>query len=92
MSQHHKDKKWTSYVKKARAIIRAQLPLPCVECGAPVYNDDPWDVGHLFPLSQGGDVKAYGASHRSCNRSAGGKQGAAQANATKKSRKQMRQW
>lgn len=89
MSQHHDKAKWSSKVKKARAIIRAQLPLPCVECGAPVYNDDAWDVGHLFPISQGGDVQAYGAAHRSCNRSNGGKMGAAIIN---KKRKQLRQW
>jgi 5-methylcytosine-specific restriction endonuclease McrA len=89
MSEHHKQKKWANYAKKARAILKAQLPLPCVECGAPVYPDDSWDVGHLFPLSQGGDVNQYGASHRSCNRSQGGKLGASK---THEKKKQIRKW
>ena len=87
MSQHHKEKNWTKYVKKARAILRAQLPLPCVDCGSPVYPEDSWDVGHLFPLSQGGDLTTYGASHRSCNRSNGGKLGAKVTNQKKKLKK-----
>lgn len=89
MSQHHKNANWSKYVKKARAILRAQLPLPCTECGSPVYPDDSWDVGHLFNLSEGGDIGSYGAAHRTCNRSNGGKLGARQTNQRKK---QLRQW
>ena len=89
MSEHHKRAKWDSKVKKARSIIRAQLPLPCTECGSPVYPDDHWDVGHLFPLSQGGDANTYGAAHRKCNRSNGGKLGAQH---THQKKKQQRQW
>lgn len=89
MSEHHKQAKWANKARKARAIIKAQLPLPCVECGRPVYPDDKWDVGHLFALSQGGDAGQYGASHRSCNRSEGGKLGA---KAINQKRKQIRQW
>jgi hypothetical protein len=49
----------------------------------------PWDVGHLQSISQGGDISQYGASHRSCNRSAGGKLGASIINRQKKN---TRQW
>ena len=90
MSRHHQEQKWTSSrVKKARANIKAQLPLPCVECGKPVYPDDTFDVGHFQPLSQGGNVNQYGAAHRSCNRKEGGKLGAQIVNGK---RKQIREW
>jgi hypothetical protein len=51
--------------------------------------DDSFDVGHIQPLSQGGNIAEYGASHRSCNRRAGGKLGAAIVN---RQRKQTRAW
>ena len=89
MSEHHKQKQWANHSKKARAIIKTQLPLPCVDCGSPVFPDQAWDVGHIVPLSQGGTAKDYGASHRSCNRSAGGKLAARNTNNI---RKQTRQW
>lgn len=89
MSQHHRRKEWANTAAKARDRISRMLPLPCVECGRPVMPDDKFDVGHIVPLSLGGDVNQYGASHRSCNRKAGGKLGAAKVN---RSKKVQREW
>jgi len=89
MSQHHRQKRWANHAAKARKEIAVQLPLPCHHCGRPVHADTPWDVGHIVDLAHGGDAKAYTAAHRSCNRSAGGKAGAAKTNAM---RKQFRSW
>jgi hypothetical protein len=89
MSGHHKNAKWANHAKKARAIIKAQLPLPCVHCGSPVFDDQLWDVGHIVDLAQGGNTKDYGASHRRCNRSAGGTAGA---NIVNRRKKNTREW
>jgi 5-methylcytosine-specific restriction endonuclease McrA len=76
MSRHHEAVGWSGHtVRKARANIKAQLPLPCTECGSAVYDTDLWDVGHVIPLSLGGNPAHVGAAHRSCNRSNGGKMG-----------------
>lgn len=89
MSQHHRQKRWANVAAKARREIAVQLPLPCHHCRQPVHADQAWDVGHIVDLADGGDAKAYTATHRSCNRSAGGKAGAAKTNAI---RKQFRSW
>jgi 5-methylcytosine-specific restriction endonuclease McrA len=89
MSQHHRQRKWANHSKKARAIIKAQLPLACVHCGLPVFDDAPWDVGHIVDLALGGSTTDYGASHRRCNRSAGGTAGA---NKVNRRRKTLRSW
>ena len=84
MSRHHTERNWAKHAKSARASIKAQLPLPCVHCGYPVYGDQPWDVGHIVDLAKGGGLHDYGASHRKCNRSAGGKEGAIKTNRLKR--------
>ena len=84
MSQHHRRAGWAKHAKAARATIKAQLPMACVHCGYPVYGDAPWDVGHLIDLAKGGSITDYGASHRSCNRSAGGTEGARKTNQAKR--------
>lgn len=90
MSRHHKDANWQgTKITKARANIKAQLPLPCVDCGYPVNPGDTFDIGHIIPLALGGNPNEYGASHRSCNRKSGGKLGGTIAN---HNRKQTRQW
>lgn len=48
----------------------------CVRCGRPIDPDEPWDLDHSD------DRRAWaGASHVACNRSAGGRNGAAKTNA-----------
>ena len=90
MSHNHKAQGWTGRkVTNARKQIAAQLPLPCVECGRIVTPLDLWDIGHLTALAQGGLLNQYGAAHRTCNRKAGGKLGAA---SNKRKKKQTREW
>ena len=80
MSRHHDAAGWPNLNKAARARILATLPAPCIECGRPVIVGQRWEVGHRVPLALGGSVTDYGPSHRSCNRKAGGRLGAAMTN------------
>lgn len=106
MSQHHKAAKWSTHSPKLRKLIKAQLPLPCVDCGNAVLPEHRWDVGHR-PGSEQRDGAAptfenVGPSHRrnehwpiNCNQKAGGKAGAAVTNRAKRSRSQhvqTREW
>lgn len=78
MSRHHKASGWANKAKSARERVAATLPAPCVEgCGYAVLPSDDWDVGHRVSLALGGSVDQYGPAHRRCNRSKGGKLGAA---------------
>lgn len=71
---------------RLRAIVRAQLPLPCTKCGAQVPADsDDWDVDHLHARADGGavwDVRNVGPAHSSCNRAAGARDGNARRSGT----------
>jgi hypothetical protein len=62
--------RWATIVEAGDAI--------CARCDLPIPPDGPWDLGHTD------DRTAYqGAEHRDCNRSAGGRNGAAATNAKK---------
>lgn len=79
MSQHHRAKGWTTAkATKARDMIKATLPRPCVDCKKPVLPTQRWQVGHIRPISKGGSNEPHnlGPSHTRCNLSAGGKLGA----------------
>ena len=71
-----------------RPIIKASLPAMCVDCGGVVMPGQAFDVGHIVALSAGGlNTQAnVGASHRGCNRRAGGAMGGAKTRATNKRR------
>jgi hypothetical protein len=75
MSRHHDNQKWSTHAPKLRVIIAGQLPLPCVNCGNPVFPDQSWQVGHRIDAARGGEatIANTGPSHTSCNRKAGGK-------------------
>ena len=70
--------------RKARAAIRAMLPMPCWRCGGIITPDDPessWQAGHIedraFTEANGLPDAETTAEHTQCNLSAGGKRGAA---------------
>lgn len=98
MSEHHKRAGWnyrTAQTHKARNA--GKLPALCVQgCGRMVtpdmvYGKD-WENGHYTNLAEGGSVALTGPAHVGCNRSDGGKLGAARTNEAKRSRKRQRAW
>lgn len=66
--QHKQERaKWVAVVEAGKAS--------CARCHKPIKADDPWDLDH------NDDRTGYiGPSHMSCNRSAGGVNGAAVTN------------
>lgn len=80
--------KWGgSASSKARAQCRVQLkrgPVACAKCGREITKDTPeseWDAGHVTDRALGMGGHAVTPEHKTCNRSAGGKIGAAITNA-----------
>ena len=93
MSQHHRDIGWSRIARTLRPRIAASLPQPCIRCGRIVTPDMAWDVGHRVDLAMpGSDPWDAGPEHRRCNRSAGGKAGAAKTNASRRANRRMPQW
>lgn len=84
--------------KRARAIIAATLPAPCVQpvcqMGGIVYPGQLWDASHIGDALQQGDksLSAIGPGHRKCNRSDGGKIGAAMTAAAKRDSERRLKW
>jgi 5-methylcytosine-specific restriction endonuclease McrA len=71
----HADHGWTAGVAaRARRYWTLQLAaageLPCCRCGGLVHVEDAWDVDHVIPLSQDGELGLdnQAISHRPCNR------------------------
>lgn len=100
MSQHHRKVKWSTLSRKYRAQIAPLLPLPCVQprckLGGIVNPSDTWDVAHLHDLAadptQIPDRNAVGPAHAACNRSDGGKRGAAMTNRARAASSGRREW
>jgi hypothetical protein len=102
MSQHHRRQGMAAKLRKFRPSIKATLPAPCVQplcqLGGIVHPHEQWDVGHLpgrdayldhgQPLTRN-DV---GPAHVKCNRSDGGKVGAAMTNRARLVEKRRREW
>lgn len=82
MSAHHTPEVM-AIMRKARPIIKAQLPAPCIRCGGEVLPTSTWHVGHRVDVAKGGDANDVGPEHARCNLSAGGRAGAAKTNAGK---------
>lgn len=100
MSRHH-DSWRNGEGQRQRKRIAASLPQPCCRCGKPVTQDMEWEADHLIPLAripEGSTIPPgmIRPAHKSCNRRAGGKQGAAIVNARNRARKNetkdIRQW
>lgn len=101
MSVQHKRANWAKYSARYRPSVAACLPSPCVNrcyLGGIVYPGQPFDVGHIVGLDAGGSNERsnVGAAHVKCNRSDGGKIGAAITNgrrrATTSAGKKIRPW
>lgn len=80
MSAHHNTPEWYRFTRRARPMIKAMLPLPCVDCGRPVTLEHTWQVGHIVPAAMGGTdtMDNVGPSHggkRGCNQRAGARLG-----------------
>lgn len=102
MSAHHQRKGVGGKLAKWRPSIAKTLPAPCVQprcqLGGVVHPGQQWDVGHLpghdayldtgLPLTR----DQVGPAHRRCNRSDGGKVGAAMTNAKHRAKKDLRPW
>jgi hypothetical protein len=82
--------KWGgSKSKQARAKCRAMLPWACRHCGGMISPDDPetsWDAGHREGNENraGGSTDGMEPEHSRCNRSEGGKVGAAITNSQRR--------
>ena len=83
MSRHHRPQQ--HQLAKRRHTLTPLVQsggAVCHECGKPIVPGQAWDTGHRTPASQGGQASSIntGAVHRTCNRSAGGRMGAAVTN------------
>lgn len=93
MSRHHDRAGWAGRTQAIRKRLEPTLPAPCVQrCGRLVEPGQLWDVAHLTDLALGGDLHHYGVAHRSCNRSAGGRLGAAMSNKRRRANSRKPSW
>lgn len=97
MSQHHARSGWATISARYRPAIKASLPAPCVNrctMGGTVLPGQAFDVAHIVDVAAGGSNARHnlGAAHQKCNRSDGGKLGAAKTNAAKRAALKVRKW
>lgn len=65
---------WANQVLALRRIFQPKLPVPCSKCPEPVYAWQQWDLDHIVPVDQGGELLSIDnlwPSHASCNRAEG---------------------
>lgn len=97
MSRNHRGPT-AAFLKRMRPIIKAQLPLPCVNprpgCPGIVEHVDAWDVAHVIALDNGGGNTPdnVGAAHAGCNRADGGRRGARHTNRLRQLEARRREW
>ncbi len=83
MSSAHRDPLYARNARIVRAATSAAHQrgesVPCIRCGREVAPDQRFDVAHRIDASRGGsnDLSNLAVEHRRCNRSAGGRLGAA---------------
>lgn len=98
MSRHHVAAGWSSISAVLRPIVAASLPQPCINpkpgCPGMVEAGMQWDLAHRGGglVDPSTDPRDVGAAHRHCNRSAGGKVGAAIRNAKRQTQRRMPRW
>lgn len=86
MSARHRDPEYRKNARLRRQQINLLLKrgedVACVDCGRPIQEGQTFDIGHLIDGWRGGghELSNLSASHRKCNRSSGGKAGAAHTN------------
>jgi hypothetical protein len=98
MSEHHRTPDWKKTTAIMRPRLAASLPAPCVQprCrrGGVVSPGESWDVAHIVSVEQAkaqgwttaqmNHPSNLGVAHVRCNRSDGGKAGAAKANGARR--------
>jgi 5-methylcytosine-specific restriction endonuclease McrA len=83
MSRAHRTAEWHRNSRLVRKIIRGRLErgeeVRCTNCGKPIQHGQLFDVGHIVDDYRGGSssLSNLGGAHRRCNRSDGGRAGAA---------------
>lgn len=65
---------------RARALAELEPGTPCPFCREPMFAAQQLDYDHLVPVAEGGKDGPRRLAHASCNRSAGGRLGAAVTN------------
>ena len=79
----HSTPEWHRNSRIVRKIIRTRLSngeqVMCTNCGRPIQPGQLFDVGHIVDGHRGGtsQLSNLGGAHRRCNRSDGGRAGAA---------------
>lgn len=98
MSEVHRDSVYVKNSREVRKVLAQQIAegeyVRCVDCGRPVHEGQRWDVGHIIRPANGGthDYENLGASHRRCNRSAGGRVGAMMTNRASRRSRRLPSW
>lgn len=97
MSRNHRAAGWTATASRnARARLEPLVAAGgaiCPRCRRPIQPGQAWDAGHRVDLAD--DMTGTHGTlpeHRSCNRSAGGRRGAAITNARRRAASNMRAW
>ncbi|WP_457098838.1 hypothetical protein [Microbacterium sp. P5_E9] len=78
MSHYHRSAAGQRQSKAARAHVT--LPAQCAKCGGIIQPGEPFDMGHVVDVAQGGAASPLLPEHRRCNRRSGGRLGAAVTN------------
>lgn len=98
MTKKHSDPEYHRNARKVRAILQPTInaggQVACVDCGRAVQPGQRWDVAHKLDASRGGThaLSNLGASHRRCNRSAGGRLGAIATHTASRRAKRLPAW
>lgn len=98
MTAHHRTPEWFRNSRRVRSVLQPRIDagsvVLCVNCGRPVTKGQKWDVGHIIDASRGGSdaVSNLGAAHVRCNRSDGGRLGAAKTNRASRKARRLPTW